>query len=169
MKIKVRRAQVSDIPQLVDKMENFYGVLREKGAKDVNDNEQVLRGGITIEVGYGFNNPDWHCIVAVDKEANKVIAFMIGIFEYCSPVDQVMSRVRIHATGLENDSFIGPRVLTVMWNEMEKWATQRGAGYFYANIHPGNQPSVRIAKKTGFKHHYTQFYRPIKLETTEEV
>lgn len=163
MKIKVRRAKVSDIPQLVDKVEDFYEILKSKGARDIAQDGNVLRGGITIEIGQGFNNPQWFCVVA-DK-GGEIIAFMIGILEYCGPIDESLTRVRIHANYLNEDSFIGPRLLEKMWGEIEEWAKQNGAGYFYANIHPGNQPSVRVAKKIGFKHHYTQFYRPIDFET----
>jgi hypothetical protein len=169
MKIKVRRAQIADIPQLVDKLEMFYNILVEKGAKDISPIPDVLRGGVTIEVGMGYNNPDlWNCLVAVDSNG-VIIGFCIGIQEFCGPVEPCLKRVRIHGLYIENDTLAAPRIITAMWNAMENWAQQIGAGYFYANIHPGNQPSVRAAKACHFKHHYTQFYRPVKLETEEEV
>jgi hypothetical protein len=167
MKIKIRRAKISDIPNLVDKLYEFYNVLKDRGARDVAHDDNVLRGGITIEIGNGFSNTNWFCIVA-DK-GGEIIAFMIGILEFCSPTSEHFKCVRLHAGQLDNDSLIGPRVLLGMWGLMEDWAKESGAGYFYANVHPGNQPSVRAVKKVGFKHHYTQFYRPIELETSEEV
>ena len=129
-------------------------------------NPDVLRGGIVIEIGNGFTNPDWFCVVA--DRGREIMAFMIGILEFCSPVEQHLKRVRIHANYNNDDSLASPRLLMSMWGLMEDWAKERGAGYFYANIHPGNQPSVRAAKRVGFKHHYTQFYRPIELEPVEE-
>ena len=93
---------------------------------------------------------------------------MIGILEYCSPTSEFHRCVRIHADYLDNDTFAGPKVLMGMWGVIEEWAKEHGASYFYANIHPGNQSSVRAAKSIGFKHHYTQFYRPIELEKKVE-
>jgi hypothetical protein len=165
LKIKIRRAKISDIPELVDKLLDFYTTLKDRGAKDIVKDDQVLRGGITIEVGAGFSNPNWLCVVA-DKDGS-LIAFMIGILEFCSPIGEDMKCVRIHANYLKEDSLVGPRVLTGLWGLVEDWARENGAGHFYANIHPGNQPSIRTAKLVGFKHHYTQFYRPIELEKGE--
>jgi hypothetical protein len=166
MKIKIRKAKISDIPMLVEKVYDFYSILKDKGAKDINQDDQVLRGGITIEIGNGFSNPNWLCVVAVKDD--RLLAFMIGILEFCSPTAEDMSCVRIHANYLDVDSLVGGKVLLGLWGLMEDWARERGVGYFYANIHPGNQPSIRTAKKIGFKHHYTQFYRPLELEKTEE-
>jgi hypothetical protein len=165
MKIKIRRAKISDIPQLVDKIVNFYDILKEKGAKDIARDENVLRGGTTIEIGNGFSNPNWLCIVA--EKSGEIIAFMIGILEFCSPVSEQFKCVKIYSTYSEDDSMVGPKVIISMWGLIQDWAKEQGAGYFYANIHPGNQPSVRGAKYLGFKHHYTQFYRPIELESEE--
>ena len=166
-KIKVRRAKLSDIPQLVDKLQMFYEHLKDRGARDITTNPDVLRGGITIEIGMGFSNPNWYCVVA--ERDREILAFMIGILEHCSPIEEHLKRVRIHADLLVDDSLVGPRLLMSLWGLMEDWAKESGAGYFYANIHPGNQPSVRAAKRVGFKHHYTQFYRPLEIETLEEV
>jgi hypothetical protein len=166
MKIKVRRAKVSDVRQLQEKLFKLYEIQKDIGAKDIAKDNDVLWGGSTIEIGTGFNNPNWHCVVA-DRDG-ELIAFLVGILEYCSPVAEDMRAVKIHANYLENDSLIGPRVLMSMWGLMEDWAKENGAGHFYANIHPGNQPSIRAAKKIGFKHHYTQFYRPLEMEAVEE-
>ncbi len=167
MKIKIRRAKLSDIPQLMDKIHEFYGVLKERGARDIAQDDRVLRGGIAIEVGNGFSNPNWFCVVA--ERGEDIIAFMLGILEFCSPIGEYFKCVKVQGTYLENETLAGPRVLMGMWGLLEDWAKENGASFFYANIHPGNQPSVRAAKKIGFKHHYTQFYRPIELETVEEA
>jgi hypothetical protein len=167
MKIKVRRAKVSDIPQLVDKMFSFYSILKERGAKDINRDDSVLRGGITIEVGNGFNSPNWFCVLA-DNET-EIMGFLVGVLEFCSPVSEDMKCVRVHAIYLDNDSFIGPKILTAMWKELDDWAVLCGAGHYYANVHPGNQPSIRATKACGFKHHYTQFYRPVGKQSEREI
>jgi hypothetical protein len=167
MAIKIRRAKITDIPQLVEKFHVFYDLLKEKGARDVAQDDQVLRGGIIIEVGSGFNNPHWNCLVGIKNE-EEIVAFMVGILEFCGPTSQHMRCVRIHADYLKENSLAGPKVLTTIWNLMEQWGQENGAGYFYANIHPGNQASVKAAKSVGFKHHYTQFYRPISLDTKVE-
>lgn len=164
-RIKVRRAQIKDIPQLVDKLTEFYSGLIQRGARDIANEGVVLRGGVTVEIGVGYQSPNFNVIVAED--GNDIIGFMIGILEGCSPIQHDMKCVRIHATSLNNDSLAGPRILTSMWELMYDWAKENGAGHFYANIHPGNQPSVRAAKKMGFKHHYTQFYRPVEMEEEE--
>lgn len=166
MKIQIRKARISDIPSLVDKVQKFYSFLKERGARDIAHDEAVLRGGIVIEIGAGFSNPNWLCVVAV--RGVEVVAFMVGILEYCSPTSEYHRCVKIHADYLENDSLVGGRVLLGMWGVIESWAKDHGAGYFYANIHPGNQPSVRAAKSIGFKHQYTQFYRPVELEKKVE-
>lgn len=166
MKIKVRRARVSDIRQLQDRLFEFCEIQKKIGCKDIAKNADVLWGGIAIEIGNGFNNPNWMCVVAVKDE--KLIAFMIGILEFCAPTSEDLKCVRIHANFLDEDSLVGPRIIISMWGMINSWAKEAGAGYFYANIHPGNQPSVRSAKKIGFKHHYTQFYRPVILDETEE-
>lgn len=167
MKTKIRKVRISDIPRLVDGIYDFYSILKKKGAKDIVKNEDVLRGGITIEVGNGFSNPNWYCVVA--ERGDDLIAFMIALLEFCSPIGEDLKCVRLHANYLKDDTLAGPRVLMGMWSMIEDWAKEHGAGHFYANIHPGNQSSVRAAKQVGFKHHYTQFYRPIGLELTEEV
>ena len=167
MKIKIRKAKVSDIPRLMDKIHEFYDTLKAKGARDIAHDDAVLRGGIAIEIGNGYNNPNWRCILA--EKGDEIIAFMVGILEFCGPTSEVLKCVRIHANFLKEDSLAGPKVLKSIWGEIDEWAKENGAGYYYANIHPGNQPSVRAAKHMGFKHHYTQFYRPIELETMEEV
>jgi len=167
VKTKIRRAKISDIRRLVDKMCEFYGILKSKGAKDIVRDDEVLRGGVTIEIGNGFNNPHWLCVLA--ERGEDIIAFIVGELEFCSPIGEFLKCMRIRATYLEDDSLVGPRVLLGLWSLVEDWAREHGAGFFYANIHPGNQPSVRAAKRVGFKHHYTQFYRPIDVETTEET
>ena len=166
MAIKVRRAKVSDIRQLQEKLFEMYGVQIEKGCKDVNKNPDVLWGGIAIEIGNGFANPNWYCVLA-EKDGN-IIAFMIGLLEFCSPVAEDLKCVRIAASFSEENSLVGGRVLTKLWELINNWAKDVGAGHFYANVHPGNQPSVRGVKHLGFKHHYTQFYRPIVMDETEE-
>ncbi len=167
MAIKIRRAKITDIPSLVEKANKFYNFLKDHGARDIAKEESVLRGGIVIELGSGFSNPNWYVAVAVKDE--EVIAFSIGVLEYCSPISEYNKCVRIHADYQENDSLAGGRILLSMWGLIETWAKENGASYFYANVHPGNQPSVRGVKYLGFKHHYTQFYRPIELEKKEEV
>jgi hypothetical protein len=165
-KIQIRRAKITDIPSLVDKVQKFYSFLKDRGARDIAHDEAVLRGGIVIEIGAGFSNPNWLCVVAVKD--SEVIAFMVGILEYCSPTSEYHRCVKIHADYLENNSLAGGRVLLGMWGVIESWAKDNGVGYFYANIHPGNQSSVRAAKSIGFKHQYTQFYRPIEQEKKVE-
>ena len=166
-KIKIRKAKVSDIPRLMDKVHEFYDILKTKGAKDIAQDDSVLRGGIAIEIGTGYNNPNWLCILA--ERGEDIIAFMVGILEFCGPTSEALKCVRIHASFLKEDSLIGPKIIRSIWGEIVEWAKENGAGYFYANIHPGNQPSVRGAKHLGFKHHYTQFYRSIELENVEEA
>ncbi len=165
MKVQIRRAKVSDVKQLQEKMFDLCVKQKDIGAKDVAKDDNVLWGGSTIEIGTGFSNPNWYCVVA--DRGGDIIAFMVGILEFCSPISEDLKTVRIHALSLENDSLIGPRVLMGMWGLMEDWAKECGAGHFYANILPGNQPSIRAAKKIGFKHHYTQFYRPVTMEMEE--
>lgn len=164
-RIKVRRSQYKDIPQLVEKLVQFYGLLKDRGARDIVPNPEVLRGGVVIEVGVGFQSPQYLFVVA--EKDDEIIGYMIGILEHCSPIQKDMRCVRIHATFLDNDTLASPKILTSMWSLMEEWAKENGAGHFYANIHPGNQPSVRAAKRVGFKHHYTQFFRPVEMEVTE--
>lgn len=166
MAIQVRKAKLADIPKLVDKLHDFYDFLKQKGAKDIASEDNVLRGGITIEVGTGFSNPNWFCVVA-DKDG-ELIAFMIGLLEFCTPTSEAFKCVRVHANYLNESSFVGPKVLMGLWGLMEDWAKENGAEFFYANIHPGNQPSIRAAKQIGFKHHYTQFYRPVEIKTEME-
>jgi hypothetical protein len=166
MKIKVRRVKVSDIRQLQEKLFDFYEIQKKIGCRDINKDSNVLWGGIAIELGVGFNNPNWYCVVA-DKDG-ELIALMIGVLEFCSPIAEDLKCVRIRANFLDEDSLIGPKILSKMWGMLNNWAKDMGAGHFYANIHPGNQPSVRTAKRIGFKHHYTQFYRPVVLDETEE-
>ena len=165
MKIKVRKAKVSDIRQLQEKVFEMYETQKKIGCKDINKDSDVLWGGIAIEIGNGFSNPNWHCVLA-DKDG-EVIAFMIGVLEFCSPVAEDFKCVRIAANFLDENSLAGPKILTKMWDMINGWAKDMGAGHFYANIHPGNQPSVRTAKKIGFKHHYTQFHRPVVMDETE--
>ncbi len=167
MKTKIRKVKIGDIPRLVDGIFDFFTILKTKGAKDIVKDDEVLRGGITIKLGNGFSDPNWYCVVA--ERGEELIAFMIVTLEFCSPIDEHFKCVRVQANYLKDDTLAGPRVLMGMWGMVEDWAKEHGAGYFYANIHPGNQPSVRAAKRIGFKHHYTQFYRPIELETTEEL
>lgn len=166
-KIKVRRAKYQDVPQLVDRLVEFYSGLAQKGAKDIETREAVLRGGVVAEVGTGIDNPHWHCIVAV-KDL-EVVGFMIGILQPCSPIQSDFRCVRIHAMFLDNDSLAAPKILKSMWGLMDSWSKENGAGHYYANIHPGNQPSVRAAKSIGFKHHYTQFYLTVEDERVDTI
>lgn len=166
MKIKVRRAKVSDIPQLVDKLQEFYTVVKDKGARDITKNEDTLRGGVVIELGHGFNNPNWCCVVG--DRVGEIVSVMVGVLEFCSPISEFLRCVRINANFLKDDSLVGPRVIMAMWGIMRDWAKENGAEYFYCNIHPGNASSIRAAKHIGFKHHYTQFYRPLDMETEEQ-
>ncbi len=157
----VRRAKVVDIPQLVDKMFEFYVMLRdEKGAKDIAQDNGVLKGGVIIELGNGFCNPDWFIVLA--DRSGELVAFMIGILEFCSPVSEHLKCVRIHGNYLDENSLGGPRLLTTMWSKLNEWAYDKGAGYYYANIHPGNASSIRAAKHIKFKHHYTQFFKHVE-------
>ena len=165
MKIKVRKAKVSDIRQLQERLFEMYEAQKKIGCKDINKNSDVLWGGIAIEIGNGFSNPNWHCVLA--EKDGDIIAFMIGVLEFCSPVAEDFKCVRIAASFLDENSLAGPKILTKMWEAINRWAKDMGAGHFYANIHPGNQPSVRTAKKIGFKHHYTQFYRPVVMDEME--
>ncbi len=167
MSIKIRRAKVSDIPRLLNGVYNFYNILKVKGAKDIAQDEDVLRGGIAVEIGNGYTDPNWYCVIA--ERDKDIIAFLVGILEFCAPTSEHLKCVRVHAIYIDNDSLVGPRVLMGLWSLLEDWAKEYGGEFFYANIHPGNQPSVRAAKKMGFKHHYTQFYRPIELEIREEA
>jgi hypothetical protein len=164
--IKVRRAKVSDIRQLQEKLFEMYEIQKKIGCKDVNKSPDVLWGGIAIEIGNGFSNPNWLCVLA--EKDGEIIAFMIGLLEFCSPVAEDLKCVRIAASFSDENSLVGPKVLTKLWGLINNWAKDVGAGHFYANIHPGNQPSVRGAKHLGFKHHYTQFYRPVVMDETEE-
>jgi len=165
VKIKVRRAKVSDIRQLQEKLFKFYEIQIGKGCKDINKDPDVLWGGIAIEVGNGFSNPNWYCVLA--EKDGEVIAFLIGILEFCSPIAENLKCIRVAASFLDEDSFAGPKVLTKMWEMLHNWAKDMGAGHFYANVHPGNQPSIRTVKKMGFNHHYTQFYRPVIMDEVE--
>jgi hypothetical protein len=148
-------------------MFSFYSILKERGAKDINRDDKVLEGGITIEVGNGFNSPNWYCVIA--DNGTEIMGFLIGVLEFCSPISEDMKCVRVHAIYLDNDSFIGPKILKAMWKELDDWAVLCGAGHYYANVHPGNQPSIRATKACGFKHHYTQFYRPVGKQPETEI
>lgn len=167
MKIKIRKAKIIDIPSLVDKLFLFYTYLRdEKRANDIAKDDSVLRGGIVIEIGAGFTNPHWHCVVAVRD--GEVIAFIIGILEFCAPTSEYHKCIRIHADYQDSGLLAGGKVLLNLWKLIDDWAMESGASYYYANIHPGNIPSVRAAKHVGFKHQYTQFYKNIDTETKVE-
>lgn len=166
MKIKVRKAKVSDIPQLVDKYQEFFTIIRDKGAKDIAKNDDTLRGGVVIELGHGFNNPNWYCVVG--ERVGEIVSMMIGVLEFCSPISEFLKCVRINANYNKDDSLIGPRIVTAMWELVSTWAKKNGAEYYYCNIHPGNASSIKAAKHIGFKHHYTQFFRSLDLEQTEE-
>lgn len=165
-KIQVRRAKIIDIAAVIEKLFKFYQILRDKGARDIAQNDGILRGGTIIEVGNGFANPNWFCAVATKDQ--EVLAFMIAVLEFCQPICEYHKCVRIHADYQETDTFVGPKLLTAMWDLIETWAEENGASFFYANIHPGNQPSIRAAKSIGFKHQYTQFFRPVGLKKQEE-
>jgi hypothetical protein len=166
MKIKIRKAKISDIPSLVEKMQRFYELIREKGASDVAKDNNILKGGIVIEVGNGFCNPNWLFVVATKD--SDVIGFIIAITEFCSPVSEYHKCIKIHADYQESDTLIGPKILLGMWGIVEDWAKENNASYYYANVHPGNQSSVRAVKHIGFKHKYTQFHRLVELEKKEE-
>ena len=162
-KIQIRKAKISDIPSLVDKVQKFYSFLKDRGARDIAHDELVLRGGVVIEIGAGFSNPNWYCTVAVKD--SEVVAYIIGSLEFCSPISEYHKCVKIHALHNDQgdgDSLVGGKVLLGLWSMIEAWAKENGASFFYANIHPGNQPSVRSAKLIGFKHQYTQFYRSVE-------
>ncbi len=60
MKIKVRRAKVSDVRQLQNKLYKLYEIQKDLGVKDIARDNDVLWGGSTIETGTGSNNPAWH-------------------------------------------------------------------------------------------------------------
>ena len=86
MKIQIRRAKISDIPSLVEKVQKFYSFLKDRGARDIAHDEAVLRGGIVIEIGAGFSNPN--CLYVVAVKDSEVVAFMIGLLEYCPPTSE---------------------------------------------------------------------------------
>ncbi len=158
MKVKIRRAKISDIPQLEDLLFEFYRIQRNLGVKTIVENDNVLKGGVAIELGSGFMSPNWMCIIA--ERAGDIIAVMIGVVEFCTPTASALKCVKITTNYLVDNSLAGPRVLIGIWGLMKDWATENGAEFFYSNIHPGNQPSIRAAKHVGFKHHFTQFYKP---------
>ena len=162
MKIKIRKAKISDIPQLVDLLVDFYRIQRDKGVKTITEDDAVLKGGVTIEVGNGFANPAWMCVIA--DRAGSLVSCMIGVLEFCTPISKDLKCVKVLVNYLTDDSLVGPRVLSGVWKLMEEWASEHGAGFFYANIHPGNASSIRAAKHVGFKHQYTQFYKELTLE-----
>jgi len=166
MKIKIRKAKISDLPSLVEKMQKFYTFLRDRGASDIAKNDNVLRGGIVIETGNGFCNPNWLFVVAVKD--TEVVGFIISIIEFCSPISEYHKCVKIHADYQESDTLAGPKILLGMWGIVEDWAKEQGASFYYANVHPGNQSSVRAVKHIGFKHKYTQFHRLVDMEKKVE-
>jgi len=162
MSIKIRKAKVSDIHKLQEKLFKMYQTQLDLGVRDLSENVDVLWGGATIEIGTGFSSPEWLCVLA-DRNG-ELIGFIIARLEFCSPVARDLKCVRVHAQYLEESSLAGGRVLSKMWELIQTWAKENGAGHFYANIHPGNQSSIRAAKKVGFRHHYTQFYKSIEEE-----
>jgi hypothetical protein len=153
--IKVRKAKISDIPQLIDKMCEHVEVQKKLGVKTIAHDPMVVRGGISIELGGCFLMPNYRIILA-DKEGD-IVGYVIGVLEHCPPIDEYVKAVRIRADYVSEKSLAAPRILEAMWNEIYKWGKSEGAGYFYGLIHPGNQPSIRTAKHAGFKHHMTQF------------
>ena len=88
---------------------------------------------------------------------------MMSSLEDCGPTENFLRCVRIRGDYVTLNTLIKPRILEKMWDEIKRWGTRHGAGYFFGFIHPGNAPSIRKAKKAGFKHYMTMF-----LHTTEE-
>ena len=155
MAIIVRRAKVSDLPQLIDKMCEHAQGQKDFGVKTIAKDPQVVQGGMMIELGGCFLLPNYRIVLA--EKDGDIVGYVIGVLEHCPPIDEYIKAVRIRADYINDKSLAAPKILTAMWNEIYKWGRAEGAGYFYGLIHPGNQPSIRTAKHAGFKHHMTQF------------
>jgi len=154
--VKVRDARIYDIPQLRDMLVEFYNWQRKLGNK-IYTNGQLLEGGVTIELGAGFHNPMWKIIVA--EREGSIIGLLIGILEHCGAIEKFTHCIRIKADYMKDSSLARPEILRKMWHRLVGWGTEFNVGYYYGLIHPGNQPSIKVAKEVGFRHHTTQFLR----------
>lgn len=157
IKTTIRRAKIDDIPALVDMCMESALIQINHGNQLFSSDPAVLKGGFVIEIGMHFHNPMARMLVA--QRQGELVGYMIASLEDCGPAEKHLRRVRIWGDYIRPalDSLRRPLVLLTMWEEIRKWSISMGAGYGIAFIHPGNTPSIRSAKRVGFKHHLTQF------------
>jgi len=166
MAIQVRQAKLADVWELLEMLLEFRNQQRELGVRTIAQNPGVLRGGTVIELGLTFNDPQWKYIVA--EKDGLLVGFIVCHIERCGPTDEHEFCMRIHGDYLKEKSMANPRVLQKMWELLDTWAKSKGAEYYYGLIHPGNQPSIKVAKHVGFKHHMTQFLKMCSQDRGEE-
>lgn len=156
-KILIRNARVADIPQLEDLLIEFYEIQRRKGNKTLAKDPTVLRGGVILELGMNFTNPNCKIVVA-DKD-NIIIGFFIAELTFCRPIEEYHRSVWIRGDYISGKSLANPRILEKMWLEIYKWGINNGASYFFGDIHQANQSSIRTAKSAGFTGKITKFIK----------
>lgn len=157
VKTIVRRAKIEDLPELIDMCVESALIQVKHGNQLFSDDPNVLRGGFVIEAGMLFHSPRARIVVAQREE--NLIGYLIGTLEDCGPTEKFFRCVKIRGEYLRPamNSLQRPLVLLTMWETLRKWGIQMGADYFFSFIHPGNTPSIRVAKRGGFKHNMTQF------------
>lgn len=169
-KYQIRQAKLTDIPQLVGLIDELMLNEIRLGNKTISHNEDHRKAGIMIKMGIFYNKPDVRIEVATNG-TGRVIGFIIGLLEPCSPIDESMTALRVWLDYMKDETLAGPKLLIKMWERMYEWGKKHGVGYAYGHILPKNIPSIRAAKHMGFRHHYTQFlYReePAAEEKIEE-
>ena len=162
LKILIRNARVADIPQLEDLFMEFYVSQSKRGNKLIAKDQTVLRGGIILELGINFTNPECKIVVA-DKD-NTLLGFFMAQMVFCRPIEEFHRAVWIRGDYITGRSVANALILKKMWQEIYKWGVANGGSYFYADIHQSNQASVKSAKGVGFHGNITRF-----LKLTEEV
>ena len=160
-RILIRNARVADIPQLEDLFMEFYISQSKRGNKLIAKDPTVLRGGVILELGINFTNPDCKIVVA-DKD-NTLLGFFMAQMVFCRPVEEFHRAVWIRGDYITGRSVANAMILKKMWQEIYKWGVANGGSYFYADIHQSNQASVKSAKGVGFHGNVTRF-----LKMTEE-
>lgn len=167
-KYQIRKAKMTDIPQLVGLIEEVMQNEIRLGNRTVARNPEHLRAGVMVQMGQMFGRPDVRIEVTTNG-TDRVIGFVIGMIEMCPPTEDHLRCLRIWLDYINDDTLAGPKLGLKMWERVHQWGKEQGAGYTFAHILPKNIPSIRIAKHVGFRHHYTQFIYVGKQEQMEEV
>ena len=85
-RILIRNARVADIPQLEDLFMEFYISQQKRGNKLIAKDPTVLRGGVILELGINFTNPDCKIVVA-DKD-NTLLGFFMAQMVLCRAIEE---------------------------------------------------------------------------------